>query len=195
MIFKYIKERLSPKGLIQYELAKGIFWGTLALIAAFLFTFHLTGNPYHEYQLITNGITTQGFITETFEDAGSGPEGGTHFYYDYKYNFRTDNGKIIQSDGEGVGRLRDEFIDLIDPFPIQVVYLKNKPEINSLKDSLCDSVWELLWRKVGIGTIMLVMLSSIGFILIRNALKEYSSDCKKLPSYIDYLNKKENRSG
>lgn len=186
------KERLSPKGRLKYELAKGVFWGTFALIAAFLFTFHLIGNPYHEYLLITNGITTNGFITDAFEVVGDDDVGRAHFDHYYTYTFETENGKTITSDGEGRGRLRDEFIDLIDPIPIQIVYLKNSPEINNLKDSLCDSIWELLWRRIGLSIYFLVILSLIGFILIHNTVKEYLSECKRLPLNIDYLNKKEN---
>ncbi|MFC1760237.1 hypothetical protein ACFLZD_01800 [Candidatus Neomarinimicrobiota bacterium] len=190
MIFKYIKERLSPKGLLKYELAKGVFAGIFILIAVLWIASFDIGNPYHEYQLITNGITTNGFIIDAIEVVEDGESGRTMVDHYYTYTFETEDGRTITSEGEGRGGLRDEFFDLIDPIPMQIVYLKNHPEINNLKGNLCDSIWELLWRRILLYIFALVIGSYIGFPLIRNAVKEYSSELKSLPAYIDYLNKK-----
>ncbi|MFC1527542.1 hypothetical protein ACFL5D_02200 [Candidatus Neomarinimicrobiota bacterium] len=180
------KERLSPNGLLKYKLAKRVLWGAFIMIAPLWPIFHAIGNPYNEYQLMTNGITTNGFIIDAFEEGTDDDLGRTHFDHYYTYTFETEDGKTITSEGDGRGGLSDEFFDMIDPIPMQIVYLKNHPETNNLKDNLCDSIWELLWRKVVVGTIVLVILSSFGFIIMQEALKKYSNDC----IYMDYLNKK-----
>ncbi len=183
-VFKWnsnLNEKLSPTGR-RFKLAKGVFSGIVAIMAAFAFVYSLTGNPYHEYLLFTNGTTTKGFIIEAYEDAIDDDRGVPHFSFYYTYTFETSNGKTITADGNSDGRLPDELSELSGPHPTMVVYLKSNPEISKLKQTLSDSLWEIVWRKIGLGTLLLLMFSSIGFLLIGNAFKKYSTETKKLTS-------------
>ena len=167
------------KGKLKFKLAKGVFWGLVAMIAAFMFVYSLSGNPYYEYQLLKKGTTTKGFITDVTEDVEPRDAGGYTYYYHYTYNFKLANGNTIHSYQEFSGGSQQETPDVSEPYPTEIVYLDSKPEINKLKESLSDSVWEILWRKIGLGTLLLVMFSSFGFILIRNAIRNYLTENKK----------------
>jgi hypothetical protein len=174
-----INERLSEQGKLKFTLAFRVFWGVVAVIVAFAFVFSIGGNPYHEYQLLTNGTTTEGFITDVTEDIEPRDAGGYTYYYNYTFSFKLPNGKTIQAYQELSGGSAQEMPDVSDPFPTEIVYLNSNPDINKLKVTLSDSVWEIVWRKIGLGLLLLVMFSSFGFSLIRNAIKEYSTASEK----------------
>lgn len=173
------KGRLSEQGKLKFTLAFGVFWGVVTVIVAFAFVYSIGGNPYHEYQLLTNGTTTDGFITDVTEDIEPRDAGGNTYYYKLAFNFKLSNGKIIQAYQELSGSSAQEMPDVSEPYPTEIVYLISNPEINKLKATLSDSVWEIVWRKIGFRLLLLVLFSSIGFALIRNAIKEYSTSSKK----------------
>jgi len=175
----------QTKKSLKIQLIKSIVWGLVAIIAAFCFVIYTIGNPYNEFRLITKGITAVGRITEAEEFVVDGYRGKAIFYYYYSYSFNLPDGREIKSGGKGNGRLPVVLMDLSDPYPIKVVYLTWKPEINKDKNSICDSVTEFLWRKVGLGTILFLVFSSIGFILIRNGIRDYFTATKKLNVNID----------
>jgi hypothetical protein len=175
-----IKERLSPKGLLKFTLFFGVFWGIVAMIVAFVFVYSINGNPYYEYQLLQNGTTTEGFITDVTEEVEPSDAGGYTYYYYYTFKFKLPNGNTIKAYQELSGSSAQETPDLNEPYPTEIVYLKNNPEINKIKSTLSDSIWEIVWRKIGLGLILLIVLSSIGFVIARNALKEYLTASKKL---------------
>ncbi len=148
--------------------------GLAAIAAAFYFVYSVSGNPYHEYLLITKGVTTKGFITDAEEMVEDGDDGRAHFSHYYSYTFKAPDGKELSTQGESQGRLPDELSDLSNPYPIEVVYLNSNPEINKIKNTIPKNIGELLWRKIGLGAVLLIAFSSIGFVLIKNAIKEYS---------------------
>ncbi len=43
-----LNEQFSHKGKLKFKLVKGIFWGVLAMIVAFVFVYSISGNPYYE---------------------------------------------------------------------------------------------------------------------------------------------------
>ncbi len=177
-----IKERLSEKGILKYNLAKGMLWGTIAVIIAFWVVFSLSGNPFYEFRLLTIGTTTKGFITDVTEEIEPRDAGGNTYYYNYTYNFKLSNGKTIHSHQVVSGGSQQETPDVSIPYPTEIVYLKSNPEINKLKETLSDGIWEILWRKIGLGSLLLLGFSLPGYILIRNAIKEYRRETKKLTS-------------
>lgn len=173
-----IKGRLSEQGKLKFNLAFGVFWGVVAVIVTFRIVYSIGGNPYHEYQLLTNGTTTEGFITDVTVDIEPRDAGGNTYYYKYAFNFKLSNGKVIQTSQELSGSSAQEIPDVSEPYPTEIVYLSSNPEINKLKATLSDSIWEIVWRKIGLGLLLFLMFSSIGFALIRNAIKEYSTASK-----------------
>ena len=179
---KYCMEKEVSKNSIKYNLVKSLLIGFAAVFAAFYFVYSIAGNPYYEYLLITKGKISQGFITRAGEDVNDDDMGRANFSYYYSYTFESERGKHFNSYGESDGRLPDELSDLSKPYPVQVVYLENKPEVSKLKNTLCSSLSELLWRKFGLGIVLLLFLSSIGFVIMRSAIKNYAIERNKLNS-------------
>jgi hypothetical protein len=169
----------QSKRKIRLRLIKNLLLGTIAILAAIYFVYSATGNPYHEYLLITKGVTTTGLITDADEMVENRDDGGVYFSHYYSYTFKIANGKELISHGKGEGRLPEELTDLRKPSPIEVIYLQSNPEVNKIKNTISKSISELLWAKVGLGMVLLIAFSSIGYVLIKNAIKEYSSATKK----------------
>jgi hypothetical protein len=174
-----INDRLSEQGKLKFTLTLGVFWGVVALLVAFWFVYSVCGNPYHEYQLLKNGTTTLGFIIDVQENIEPRDAGGHTYYYYYTFKFKLPNGSTIEAYQELSGGSEQETPDVSEPYPTEIVYLNSNPEINKIKATLSDSVWEIIWRKIGLGLFLLALSSSFGFVLIRNAIKEYSSESKK----------------
>ena len=72
------------------------------------------------------------------------------------------------------------------PIPIEVEYLPNKPEINRIKGMTgqANTVGEFLWRRIGLGLLLLIVFSTIGFGVIKNAIRKYKVEKRKLPDSI-----------
>lgn len=172
-------EPYQSKRKVKFRLIKNLFIGLAAIAAAFYFVYSAAGNPYHEYLLVTKGVTTKGFITDAEEMVEDGDDGRTHISHYYSYTFKAPDGKELSAHGESQGRLPDELSDLSNPYPIEVVYLKSNPEINKIRNTISKNIGELLWKKIGLGAALLITFSSIGFVLIKNAIKEYSLAIKK----------------
>jgi len=177
---EYVKS-LSPKGQLISNLIKNCLLGILAIIAAFWLVLYLGGNPYNEYMLITKGISTKGFITSV-DETSTDTDQGTVFSYNYTFYFKTKQGENIKSWAKDDGMIPNELMDLTTPHPFDIVYLKDNPDINMPKDKICDSLGDFFWRKCGLGFCILLMFSSIGFILIRKAIKDFKIADKDLRS-------------
>ncbi|MDR3593829.1 DUF6804 family protein [Clostridium sp.] len=185
------KESLSPRGKLVYNLIRNCFWGVVALVAVFWFIYSIIGNPYNEYLLITQGITTNGFIiySEEHEDVAEQEGRSAVQVYDvyYEYTFTTQDGKIIKSHASDRNSEPGYLHDANEkPIPIEVEYIPLNPEINRVKNmtNQCHTIAEFFWRKVGLGTLLLLIFLSYGFALIRGAIKKYLTESKKLNTNI-----------
>lgn len=164
------KKILSNRDL-KISLGKGLFLGIAAIIAAIAFVYNIGGNPYHEYLLMKNGVTAVAVITDISRDSEAKDAGGNTYYYDYAFTFVLPNGNKIHSNQQLSGDSPQETPEV--PSAIEIVYLSNRPEINKIKRTLSDNTFELLWRKVGLGILLLLIFSSIGFAIIKNSYQEY----------------------
>ena len=171
---RYSKEKLLPKRKLLFNLIKGCFWGTIAIAVAIWFmSMMFKVNPFYEYLLMSEGVSVSGFITNTGEDIEEGERGQALYYYHYTYTFTTTNGKSVESSWSSKGRLREEFIDLVDPYPTTIVYLRDNPDINEIKENLSESMIEFILRKVALGLLLLTLFCSIGLLMIKGAIKDY----------------------
>jgi hypothetical protein len=119
------------------------------------------------------GNNNHWFINDIDEEVEDRDAGGEIYYYNYAYTFKTTDGRIIKSFQQTSGPDSQEDFDLSKPTPIDIVYLQSNPAINKIKDTLSESLFELLWRKIALGLVLLIGFSSFGFILIRNGIKEF----------------------
>lgn len=169
------KKKTLTRRQLLFNLLQTCFVGILTLVVAIWFMSTLMKiNPYHEYLLMTEGISTKGFITKTDLEIDENERGGiTKYHHYYGYKFTTKEGKSIESSGRGNGQLSEEFVDLHEPYPISILYLKNNPELNEIKDNLSDSMFEFILRKIILGLLLLSLFCSIGIIVIIGAIKDY----------------------
>lgn len=159
-----------------------IVFGILMVVAAILFWLYAVGNPIHEFALIQKGQTVAGSIVDTWEDAESGDEGGTQWTHAAIYTYRLPDGREFTAHTkDNSGRLKDEFRDLKQPYPIEVEYLADNPEVSRIKGDGCQSVFEWLWRTVGLGGLLLLLFISPGYVVLRNAIRDIKRVSAGLP--------------
>jgi hypothetical protein len=170
----------QPKQKIIIQLIKTLLIGFAALFFAFWFVFYVTDNPLNEFLLITKGIEVSGKIYQAEEFVEDGDDGKAIFSYSYAYSFKLPDGKEIKSGDHSGGRLPNELLNSNLPFPIMILYLKSDPNINKLKSTLSKNIFEFIWRKIGLGTIFLILFSSIGISVIKNGIKDYNKSMKEL---------------
>jgi len=181
--WKGYKESLSTRHKLIYDLIKQCFIGAIIVVAAFWFVgYSIKVNPYYEYMLITNSKVTNGFIirVEEYEEEVDVPDsqgGGSEpvTIDNYKYTFKTQDGKIINNWSSDLGYI-ENFTG--EPLPIEVEYLPDSPEVNRVKDktSQCKTIGEFIWRRLGLGILLLLMFSSIGYHFIRMGIKDYLAE-------------------
>lgn len=142
--------------------------GAVWLVVWCLFLWHEAGNPLNELALIRHGSTVPGFITDTWEDADAGDQGGTHWYHGAAYTYRLPDGREFTAATHGNGRLREELQGLEEPYAVEVEYLHNDPSVSRVKGGGCQTVTEWAWRKVGLGGLLLILLAAPGIAMLRN---------------------------
>jgi len=145
--------------------------GVAFTIGGILFWFSLVGNPLDELALIQRGKVAPGFIVDTWEEAESGDEGGTIWFSAAIYEYRLPDGRDFKGVSDGSGRLKDELRGLTEPHPIEVEYLPDDPNVSRIKGDGCQSVTEWLWRKAGLGTLLLAMFVAVGVCMLYGGLR------------------------
>ena len=154
--------------------AKTAFWGIVLLVGALWFWHALVGNPLDDLALIRRAHIAPGFIVDTWEDAESGDEGGTHWFHGALYTFRLPDGReITQRTRDGSGRLKARFRDLTHPVPIEVEYIPDNPTVSRIKGSGSPTVFDWLWRKLALIGLLLALLLAPGYSMLRSVIKEW----------------------
>lgn len=151
-----------------------MLWGLVMLIGGFWFWHYLVGNPFDDLALIRRGHTVQGFIVNAWEDAESGDEGGTQWLHSAIYKYRLPDGReFTQRTKDKSGRLRTELRDLAQPFPVEVEYLPDNPEVSRIKGDGSLHLFDWLWRKLGLGSLLLALFVAPGFKMLLSAVRDF----------------------
>jgi hypothetical protein len=161
------------------ELVKSLVIGCIAIWLAVWVVYRTGGNPYHEFLLMKNDVITDGTIIHAEEYDSESDTKGVVINYRVVYEFSAPNGKKYQSVEKCEGQLPGELYDLSKPYPITVKYLAKNPSINKIARMICDNMFEFIWRKIGIGIIALVFLSTVGFVVIKHGIQGYLSSMSK----------------
>lgn len=182
--WKQYTESLSLKENLAFSLIKSISFGFLIIILSIWYVSDKANlNPYYEYLLITESKTADGFILMedyytdivTINDRQSKEV----TFYTYDYNFTTSEGELIECKSSDLGHIED-----FDgsPLPVKIEYLPGRPEVNRIKNhsSQASTIGDFLWRRLGMSLLLLLMFSSVGILIIRHAIKDYSTGSKKL---------------
>lgn len=147
---------------------KTLVWGAICLVVGIMMWYDNTVsykvNVFDELSLINNANISQGVLIETFEEEIEGPD------YEGNKVYLVENGiyKFLASNGKEYKALKrnpeGDFEQSLD-----IEYLKENPEINRIKGDGCTSVFEWIWRKVG----LLALFGAIGVNFLIIGLKEF----------------------
>jgi hypothetical protein len=152
--------------------AKSALWGVVLLVGALWFWLCEFGNPFDDFALIFRGQTTQGFIIDTWEEPQD-TDKGTMWFHGGTYKYRLPDGReFTQKSKGGTGRLREEVRYLARPFPIQVEYLPDDPDVSRIKGSGSPNLFDWLWRKIGVGGLLLALFLAPGISILRSAVQD-----------------------
>jgi hypothetical protein len=146
--------------------------GVVVFVGGCWFWYYLVGNPLQELALIQRAQIAPGFIVETWEVVGDDDMGRAHWLHGAKYTYRLPDGReFTQTTKESPGRLKKEFLNLKKPYSIEVQYLPENPTVSRIKGEGSDNILDWAWRKAGLGTLILVILLSPGFVLLRDGVR------------------------
>lgn len=93
-------------------------------------------------------------------------------FYNVDYRFTLPDGREFRGNIKSrMGRLKEQFRNLPSEIPVTVEYLVDDPTVNRLKGDGNETLQEWLWRRVGIGMLLLILFLSPGVAVIRDAFR------------------------
>ena len=120
-----------------------------------------------------NHETCNGYIIETWEDVtGETDEGRPVWEHGGTYTYCLPDGREFTQYERGRGRLRPEFQDLSQPFPVEVEYLPYDPSVSRIKGSGPSSILGWLRTEVGYRAFYPLIMLGFGIYFIRIAIKK-----------------------
>ena len=150
---------------LTWDSAKTFFGGVVLIIGACWFWWHCIGiNPLHELALIRRAQLTTGVLVDTYENEQEDNRGHVYFSDVGVYSYRLPDGREFKTSTRVPTRQLVEHQE--------VEYLPNNPEVSRIKGDGCKSITEFLWRKVGLGSLLLAMFISPGIYLVKKAFSE-----------------------
>ena len=189
-VISALLEKLSEETQIKYKLVRNTALGlAIPFVGIWIWT-GVSGNPWHEYLLITDSQIANGFITSVEEDSEPVEQNdryvGTRYYYIFEYNFTLPNGRTIESIGSEEGELPSHLTNVQNkPYPIEVEYLAENADVNRVKGlpNAHTSVYEWLRYTMLMGLIVFLFCSYLSFSVIKDARKKFverQKDLKRL---------------
>jgi len=134
--------------------------GILLIVGMCWFWYSLVGNPFDELALIRHAATAPASLADTWEDEQSDFRDHVYISDVGIYRFQIPDGREFMARARApIGELRSEEA---------VEYLPDDPSVSRIKGDGCQSVGEWLWRKVGLGVLLLAMFVTPGIIAIRD---------------------------
>ncbi|MDP1727974.1 MAG: hypothetical protein Q8M15_14410 [Bacteroidota bacterium] len=183
-----ILELLGDKRRIQFRFVKSIFWGLAIPTIGIWMWFSSYDNPFNEYKLITSSESTKGLITKVEPESDlveyndSRRSAVVYFYY-YEFNFTLPNGKFITSGGKEGGDIPNYLTNVDNvPYPVEVEYLTDNPEINRVKgmSSGNKTIYEWFRYPILMGVVVLLICSYFGYLIFKGGLKDYKAELSQL---------------
>lgn len=173
---------------IKLKLIKGLAIACILLFVGGWFWLRAVGNLYSEFLFLLKHETASGYIYKVesydydIEKPESGGQGGIIEGIVIEYKFETKTHGIIYSHVALEGYIIDSLPDLSKlPQFVEIEYLSNNPSQSRIKNCHLDSVtWlEFFWRKLFVGTVFLFGCLSVGYVYLKDVLKE--SKTTKVP--------------
>lgn len=143
--------------------------GLLFILACLVFLYFRIGNQLNELSLIRHGHTITGHIINCTEklDTNDYP----YHYCDYTFTLpdgRTFNSQSITMPGE----VKEELADLKNPYPAEIEYIADNPEISKIKNTGSTNFFNWTWHTFGSGIIIIFILAFPGLLFLAEGIKE-----------------------
>jgi len=130
-------------------------------------------NVWDEYKLMHRGQIVQGFIIETWEDVEDSESGGNIWYHGAIYTYQLPDGRELEGELNGEGKLKSEFRNLSQPYPIEVTYLVDSPAVSRITKDLPDSTLRLLRDQIYPYGFLSALFLFIGFYILWKFVREF----------------------
>jgi hypothetical protein len=151
----------------------GIIWVAVVLWLCI----SVCADSLEELALMQRGRTVPGLIVDTWQDVEESDSGRAMWYHGATYVYQLPDGQILkQHTKEASGRLRPEFRSLASPYPVQVVYLADKPSVSRIKGQEQRKVEAWVVRKAGGGVLFLVVLLTPGIAILVGVIRSYKAE-------------------
>jgi|GEM_PF-3175088 len=113
------------------------------------------------------------YIIETWEEmTGETDYGKLMWEHGGTYTYRLPDGREFTQYAGGHGRLKPEFQDLSQPYPIEVEYLPDNPTVSRIKGDGPNSIPSWLRTEVGYWAFFPLILLAFGVYLLWKAVSE-----------------------
>jgi hypothetical protein len=157
-----------------------ILLGVALIIGGILFWYHIAGNPLDEFALIKRAKVAPCILADSYEDEHEDERGQVYPSEVGIYTFRLPDGREFKTYTEGpLGELEKQ---------LEVEYLPDNPSVNRIKGDGCQSIFEWLWRKMGIGGLLLLMCLAPGFLILREGIRKHKMINKNQELTINNIN-------
>ena len=143
---------------------KELIWGVLLVLGACWLWHYSFGNLLDELALIRRAQVAPGSLVETSEHEEEDYRGHVYFSDVGVYTYRLPDGREFKTLVRvPTGGLKEQQA---------VEYLPDNPAVSRIKGHGCQSVGEWLWRKVGLGGLLLALFVSPGVVLLRDGVRD-----------------------
>lgn len=155
------------------DLIKSLVTGVILLFVGGYSIYSLLERTFNEYVLMRFGETTSGYITAITEDANETDARGIVFVVYYAYEFKLPNGRVVKASDSEDGRIPHYLSNVEEePYKMEVVYMKNDPQISKIKTALSYNSSAAFKRGILSIIIMLVTLYC-SFLVIKPRIKQF----------------------
>lgn len=142
---------------------KTLLFGLVFLLVGFWFWHGTVGNPLADYALLQRGQQALGKLVETQDHEEEDHRGNIYFSDVGIYAFQWNGQEFLAHTRAPTGSL---------PLTITVEFLADDPSTNRVQGDGAQTVWEWVWRKFGLGLILLGFCLAPGIGVIRSGVLE-----------------------
>lgn len=159
---------------VKHDINGSLIWGVVAIFVGLWFWSALVKNPFDELALIRKAQTATGLLIETQEHEAEDFRGHVYLSDIGVYSFHLPSGLEFKTITRAAsGQLPQN--------PV-VEYLADDPTVSRIRGTGSQSIIEWLWRKAGLGTLLLALFMSPGVALLRHAARDIQRHRGEVPN-------------
>ncbi len=185
-----IQEKLDVRKELKFQLVRGILFAISIPVIGLYLWYNYSETPLNEFRLITDSKIANGHLTNVESDSeyvetNDGRSGGMAYFYFYEYKFTLPTGQEYSSGGKEDGDIPEKLKTVAkEPFPVEVEYLENNPNVNRVKGmpSNTSTLYEFFRFTILKGLVVLSICLYISIKIIKSRLNTYRKGLFNLTS-------------